>query len=121
MPRKRTHAEAPRTEMVTVRLTPAMYVKLESNARRLGLTRAGYLHHLVDNRSVEATATTSADLLPIVLINQLKRIGNNLNQLAHAANAGLPVSQTKLASHLRDLIDTLLEHELTARRVRAAI
>lgn len=107
--------------MVTVRLTPAMYAKLESNARRLGVTRAGYLHHLVDNRSVEAAATTSADLLPVVLINQLKRIGNNLNQIAHAANAGLPVSQTKLSEHLRDLIDTLLEHELTARRVRAAI
>ena len=107
--------------MVTVRLTPAMHVKLESNARRLGLTRAGYLHHLIENRSVETAFATSADLLPIVLINQLKRIGNNLNQIAHATNAGLPVSQTKLAEHLRNLIDTLLEHELTARRVRAAM
>ena len=58
-------------------------------------------------------APSDPDALPIALVNQLKRIGNNLNQIAHAANAGLPPDHRKTAADLRDLINAIVQNELS--------
>jgi hypothetical protein len=115
MPRKRTHEAAARTQMITVRLTPEVYARISTEASRLGLSRAGYIHHLIESKKVEA-APADPDLLPVALINQLKRIGNNLNQIAHAVNGALPPSQHLTVTTLRDLITTIVDNELLARR-----
>jgi len=104
---------------VTVRLTPETHARLAAEASRLGLSRAGYLHHLVENKRVTVLANTDPDALPIALINEMKRLGNNLNQIAHAANANLPPNQTQLAAALRDLLRLIAKDELLARRIEA--
>lgn len=118
MARRRTHAEAARTHMVTVRLTPEAYAQLTADATKLGLTRAGYLDHLASNRKVEAASSDDGSL-SIPLINHLKRLGNNLNQVTHAINSGLPAPVLLAAKTLHDLIQLLLEHELTGRQLKS--
>ncbi len=119
MPRKRTHEDAPRTCSVTVRLRPETHARMTAEASRLGLSRAGYVEHLIEKRRVELPAGSDGGL-STPLINQLKRLGNNLNQMTHAVNAGLPADTAIAAKTLRDLITLLLEHELTAKRIATA-
>jgi hypothetical protein len=103
--------------MLTTRLTPEADTRLSQEARRLGLSRAGYVNHLIENRAVMVDAPSDPDALPIALVNQLKRIGNNLNQIAHAANAGLPPDHRKTAADLRDLINAIVQNEYLNRRI----
>jgi hypothetical protein len=102
--------------MITVRLTPSADARVRREALRLGLTRAGYVHHLIENRSVEVEAPCDPERLPVALINELKRIGNNLNQLAHAANSGLPPDHRMCARALQELLETVVQNELLNRR-----
>ena len=48
-------------------------------------------------------------------------IGNNLNQLTHAANAGLPPHAKSLTKTLQELIAVLLENDLTGPRIRETL
>jgi hypothetical protein len=102
--------------MITVRLTPEADTRVRKEAMRLGLTRAGYVHHLIENKSVRVETPTDPDVLPVALINELKRIGNNLNQIAHAANSGLPPSQRMTAGALQELLNEIVQNELLNRR-----
>ena len=114
MARRRTHATAARTRTVTIRLTEDEYLRRCIDARKAGLTPSGLCERLVCQGKVEITSTE--EVLPVALLNELKRIGNNLNQLAHAANSGLPPDQRMFAGALRDLALTISENELLNRR-----
>lgn len=116
MARRRTHATAPRTRTVTIRLTEDEYLRRSLDARKAGLSVSGLCERLVVDGKVEVTTPADPEALPIVLINELKRIGNNLNQIAHAANAGLPPDHRMSAAALRDLAITLAQNELLNRR-----
>lgn len=119
MPRKRTHEDTPRTHMVSARLRPETYARLTEEAANLGLSRAGYIEHLVENKRVEASLGGGSSL-SVPLLNELKRLGNNLNQITHAVNSGLPPDTMMAAVTLRDLLKVLLDHELAAGRSVAA-
>lgn len=111
-----------RTRQVLVRLTETEYAALEKRAQEAGMTVSGCTARLLVERAASTEPVPSATgepPLPIALINQLKRIGNNLNQLTHAANTGLPLDAHTTARTLRDLIATLTENELTSRRMPA--
>ena len=71
-----------RSKTLTVRLTEAEKKRIERNAARAKLTVTDYLVAL----STRTEITVPPDMTP--LLAELKRIGNNLNQIAVKVNAG---------------------------------
>jgi hypothetical protein len=119
MGRKRTHHDAARTKIVSARLRQETYDLMSEHAEKLGLSRAGYIEHLIENRPVRL-AHPMTDALPVPLLNELKRIGNNLNQIAHARNAGLDVDPRQFQTVVAEIVATLCSTEVLKRRYEAA-
>lgn len=119
MGRKRTHHDATRTKIVSARLRPETYDLMSEHAEKLGLSRAGYIEHLIENRPVRL-ANPLTDALPVPLLNELKRIGNNLNQIAHARNAGLDVDARQFRTVVTEIVAALCSAEVLKRRYEAA-
>ena len=72
-----------RNETLTIRVTRAEKEKLKSKARRAKLSLTDYIAALSD----KAVIQPPPDLSP--LISELKRIGNNINQITMKVNAGV--------------------------------
>ena len=119
MGRKRTHHEAKRTKIVSARLTQETYDLISVHAEKLGLTRAGYVEHLIEDRPLRIQRPTS-DTLPVTFLNELKRIGNNLNQIAHARNAGQNVDPRHFQTVVTEIIATICSNEVMRRRYEEA-
>lgn len=111
MPRPRTHEAGPRARQILIRVTDQHYADLSLKADTAGMSISGLCARLVEHGKVVVTTDN-----PLPLMNELKRIGNNLNQLAHAANAGLPPSQRQMAADFRDLLNTIVQNELLSSR-----
>lgn len=71
-----------RSETLTVRLTKAEKAAIISKSKRAKMTLTEYLLAI----SKDAKIVLPPDTAPIVL--ELKRIGNNLNQIAAKVNSG---------------------------------
>ena len=110
-----------RTHRITIRMTKGAYGDLVTNARCCGTSAANYARVLLHEASPPVAPPSQPDGMHVVLINELKRIGNNLNQLTHAANAGLPPHVKSLTKTLQELIALLLENELTGPRIRETL
>jgi Bacterial mobilisation protein (MobC) len=94
MPRRHTHASAPRTKLIFIRVTEDDHAQFSIQARRFGMTLAGLCERLVTTGDVRVVLTEQPALHP-ALVAELKRLGNNINQIAHAlhgANPPPPVS-----------------------------
>jgi hypothetical protein len=105
--------------MITVRVTAADHARLAAEAARTGLSLSGLAERLVTKgRIIVPPSTIPAPLHP-ALLAELKRVGNNLNQIAHAANAGLPPNHLMAAGALHDLITLLAKDELLSQRLNA--
>jgi len=115
MGRKRTHHDAKRTKIVSARLTQETYDLISVHAEKLGLTRAGYVEHLIEDRPLRILRPAS-DELPVTFLNELKRIGNNLNQIAHARNAGQNVDPRQFQTVVTEIIATICSNEVMRRR-----
>lgn len=72
-----------RSETLTIRLTPEERTKLFEGAIHAGLNLTEYILSLADSAVIQPPP----DLSP--LLTQLKRIGNNLNQIAAKVNSGV--------------------------------
>lgn len=105
---------------LTIRMTKADYGGLAYHADRHGTSVANYARLLLTQSSIPTRTVPGADRLSPVLHGELKRIGNNLNQLTHAANAGLTPRSLSLIRTLDGIITLLTEDETTAPRIRAA-
>lgn len=119
MGRKRTHHDAKRTKIVSARLTQETYDLISVHAEKLGLTRAGYVEHLIEDRPLRIQRPAS-DALPVTFLNELKRIGNNLNQIAHARNAGQNVDPRHFQTAVTEIIATICSNEVLRRRYEQA-
>lgn len=120
MGRKRTHTDAPRTKIVSARLREDTHDKLTAAAAKAGLSRASYVEHLIENRAVK-TEPAHSDALPVALINELKRIGNNLNQIAHSVHSELSPPEAAITAVVAELVRTIASNEVLQRRLTAAI
>jgi Bacterial mobilisation protein (MobC) len=83
-------AKRQRTEQIVTRWTPQERAELEARSARAGLTATAYLRQQALGGAgprARRRPPVDADAL-LMLEGQLGRIGNNLNQLARAANAG---------------------------------
>jgi hypothetical protein len=119
MSRRRTHDEAIRNRLITIRVTEAQHARLRGQAEDAGMTISGLAEQLVCKGRV-AIVTRAEAGLDRAMVSELKRLGNNLNQIAHAANAGLPPSVPAAAKYLHDLMTLLVKDHYFVTRIQAA-
>jgi hypothetical protein len=119
--RRATRGVESRTEVVHVRMTKAERVRLEQRAAAAGLTVSAYAAQaLADGRVTVEHQPAQLVLAPDV-VAEFKRVGNNLNQIAHALNAFRPVPEGKLAATVHEFLQILLRNEALDARAKAAV
>ena len=86
------------------RLTPAMKAHLQDCVAASNVnSEADYIRRLIMGQPIRSRASPDR----AELIRELNRIGTNINQIAHAANQGLPVPQRDLMIALEQLDEAL--------------
>ena len=93
-----------RNKTLTVRLTEKERNRIISNAMKAGLNITDYIVKL----SLEIPIHVAEDVKPMLL--ELKRIGNNLNQITTKINSGAFTSYNfdEVIENQRNLFDVLL-------------
>lgn len=93
-----------RNKTLTVRLTEKERNRIISNAMKAGLNITDYIVKL----SLETPIHVAEDVKPMLL--ELKRIGNNLNQITTKINSGAFTSYNfgEVIENQRNLFDVLL-------------
>lgn len=126
-----------KNETIAFRVTAAERERLENAAIDAGMSLSGYLASMLERRTDHIRArlaemqrppappeTIKPALSPEAL-HELRRIGNNINQIAHALNSGLPPEPQHLVHQLQKLLHLLFQNNLhqtgtTARSNKAA-
>ena len=88
-----------RPKQIVIRLSEEEYAKLKAKVEKSGLKQQDYLIKAITNKSV-----TNTDGLK-ELIPEIKRVGNNLNQLSRKANEGLIVGLDELEQAQKELAE----------------
>ena len=112
-------AKAPRikttaTSVISVRVPPELRQRIEDAAIKRGVTLGGYVAATLKAAEADERAAPRHDPrepeLPIepptdkALLHELRRIGNNINQIAHAANSGLPLNDVAAVHAVHELL-----------------
>lgn len=116
MPKRATRGDEPRTEVVTIRLTKAERARLEQRASAAGLTVSAWSAQALAGGRITVETKPAALVLPLELIAEFKRIGNNVNQIAHALNALKPVAEGAVAREFLAFIQAFMRHEALRER-----
>lgn len=89
-----------------IRLTITERAQIEAKAAAVGLSVAEYSRRRLCDYRLPAPRKS---VVPVGLLSELNRVGNNLNQIAHAANAGraLPAMAEQTLAELRGLMDLI--------------
>lgn len=98
--------EEQRTERLSgIRLTAAERVMIEDMAAAAGLPLAEFCRRAILRQKITPPPSRADD----ALLLELNRIGVNINQIAHAVNAGrgLPHSMPEVMEQLRRILDRL--------------
>lgn len=111
MAKRAARGSESRTEVITVRLTKAERVRIEHRAAAGGLTVSAWAAQVLARGQVTVEAKPAAVVLPPELIAEFKRIGNNLNQIAHALNARMPADHARLPRLWNDFISAILRDQ----------
>lgn len=100
-PRKTTE---PLTEIIPFRLSKPERAQLNELAAREGLTVADLVRvHLLKARARSRRRATPEQLILIEHLNELGKVGSNLNQIARKLNSNQPVAR----QHLEQALDNL--------------
>ncbi|MCC7250441.1 MobC family plasmid mobilization relaxosome protein [Hyphomicrobium sp.] len=100
-------------------MTEDDYVLKASQAKELGLTVSGLCEQLVLTGKVDMSARPSYRAMDPALFTELRRIGNNVNQIAHATNNNMPTEVMSAWRTINKLLSTLLSDELLAQKIAA--
>ena len=114
MPQRARKNDTPRSQVLTFRVTTEEGAAIANDAARAGLTVSGYLTAVVVRRKTKFVEPEHKFMDPRAF-NELRRWGNNLNQLAHATNASLPPDVQQLVRTMHKLVSIMLEDELLAK------
>lgn len=91
-----------RKEKAQMPCTPAELEEIKSRAERAGLSVSGYLRALVfgkDTPQPRAARRPPVEAAALALLRyELRKIGGNLNQIAHAQNQGKTVDDRALTA-----------------------
>lgn len=94
-----------RTAYLNIRFSPDERAMVEEHAARAGLTSSSYAQQVLLGapapRQVRRPPIERKELVRI--LGQLGHVGGNINQLAHHANANMPLSSRMLGEALADL------------------
>jgi hypothetical protein len=94
-----------RTRHLTIRFTPDERASIDGDAARAGLTSGSYARDVLlaapPPRQVRRPPVERQQL--VRLLGALGYIGNNVNQLARAANSGEEVDDSEMRAALTDL------------------
>ena len=94
------------------------------------MTLSAYVAATVDRRTSELRRRLDGMQKPVTLspapsrnippevVNELKRIGNNVNQIAHAVNSGLPPDIRHYGKQLLLILQVIETHGLDPRTVK---
>jgi len=102
--------------MVCIRMTEDDYALKVSQAKDLGLTVSGLCERLVLAGKVDTSALPAYRAMDPALFAELRRIGNNVNQIAHALNGNLAPDRAYLWNTAQQLMTALLSEELKNQR-----
>lgn len=116
LPRRAPPGDEPLAATLTVRLTAAERQAFAQRAEAAGMTPSRYAAEVLRNGRI---VVQQHETLAPALMAELSRIGNNLNQLAHAANAGMPADARGAIRIMQELFTFLMRDEITRRRVEA--
>jgi|CXWL01.1.fsa_nt_gi hypothetical protein len=107
-----------RQSKLFMRATEAEKAEIEARAERAGLSVAGYLRALAfgkDTPQPRAARRPPAEKAELVALRyELRKIGGNLNQIAHAVNAGQGFDAAAYAR-------LCAEHLAALKTIRAAL
>ena len=107
LPRRSGSEKRQRSTLLAIRLTADERALIEARAERAGLTAASYARQaLFDTpppRQVRRPPVERRELSR--LLGEIGHVGGNLNQLAHAANTGVPTDRTALLTILKSLVE----------------
>lgn len=107
-----------RQKGIRLRVTPAEQAEIEARAARAGLSVSGYLRALAfgtDTPQPRASRRPSVDKEALVRLRyELRKIGGNLNQIAHAVNAGKGLDAPAFAA-------LYAEHAAALKAIMAAL
>jgi len=107
-----------RTESVRVSLSPVELAQLNAKAERGETNVTAFVRAAALGKSVTVQKSTAPDFLTR---NELRAIGNNLNQIAKAMNAQKTVAPSELlavCAKLDGLFDQWLNHDPQSRQIR---
>lgn len=105
-----------RTKIVTVRLTPAEHARVQHRAAMAGSTVSAWAAEALSDGRVTVDVVHISRLHP-ALIAELKRVGNNINQIAACLNALYNVPAHEILAQMQHLLETLIRDEAVAARV----
>ena len=88
---------------LTVRLTPKEHEHLKKEADKCDLKMEPYIRKLIAGYEVKARPPNEY----VTLIREINAIGNNINQIAHIANAEGRISDNKISEVKKYLSDIM--------------
>ncbi len=94
-----------RRNEVRVRLSDKEAALLEANVMKSGMSKEGYLRHLINGYVPKATPP--ADYYKMMM--QLYRIGNNINQIAKLAHMTGEVNAVRYDIYVKMLEDAIVD------------
>lgn len=90
-------ANRTRPKQIVIRLTEEEFAKVKAQVEKSGLKQQDYLIRAITNKPI-----TNTDGLK-ELVPEIKRVGNNLNQLSRKANEGYVIGVEQLEQAQKEL------------------
>lgn len=110
--------EERRSEQINIGLSPIELARVRDRAGQLETTVTDFVRSAALNKPLRVEHSTAPDF---ITRHELRRIGVNLNQIAHALNAGKPHDHRQLmglCAKLDTLFDQWLSHDSAHRQSR---
>lgn len=114
-----TRGDESRTNVIAIRLTKAERLLVEHRAAVAGLTVSSWAERVLTEKRGPGEAAQTSSLQPD-MVAELKRIANNLIQIAATTNAGQDVPAQEYLWQVHDLLDALIRDDLLGTHVVAA-
>ena len=119
-PRKRKPPRRRRARFVGIRLADDEFARLDGRAREAGLSAGAYLRSCaLGDSGPRAKRRVPVDREELARLSvAIGRVGNNVNQIAHALNAGGDVMLAEIAVAIGAVMETLGDIRRTLGRDR---
>lgn len=86
-----------RPKQIVIRLTEEEFAKVKAQVEKSGLKQQDYLIRAITNKTISNTDGLKE------LVPEIKRVGNNLNQLSRKANEGYVIGVEQLEQAQKEL------------------